>query len=102
MHGNGGSLAVFDGNIHQTTRKLDADIVNSRANAVNRTVGMTTGVGDIGMVRPRAALKLDVSRARNMADTVAAVQANPLMATQDLGRNAEHDEALLQEYLASM
>jgi len=25
-----------------------------------------------------------------------------LMATQDLSRNAEHDEALLQEYLASM
>jgi len=102
MHGNGGSLAVFDGNIHQTTRKLDADIVNGRANAVNRTVGMPTGVGDIGMVRPRVPVNLDISRARNMSDTVAAVQANPLMATQDLSRNAEHDEALLQEYLASM
>jgi hypothetical protein len=102
MHGNGGALAVFDGSIHQTTRKLDADIVNDRANAVNRVVGLPTGVGDIGQVRPRVPLKLDVSRVRNAAEVVRAVNSNPLMATQDLGRNAEHDEALLQEMLAAM
>ena len=102
MHGNGGALAVFDGDIHQTTRKLDADIVNDRANAVNRVVGMPTGVGDIGMVRPRVPLKLDVSRQRNTQDVVAAVNSNPLMASQNLAYNAEHDEKLLQEMLASM
>jgi hypothetical protein len=99
MHGNGGALAVFDGNLHQTTRKLDADIVNDRANAVNRVVGLTTGVGDIGQVRPRVPLKMDVSRVRNGPEAVGAVSANPLMATQDLSRNAAHDEALLQELL---
>jgi hypothetical protein len=102
MHGNGGALAVFDGQIHQTTRKLDADIVNDRANAVNRVVGLPTGVGDIGAVRPRVPLKLDVSRQRNTADIVGAVNNNPLMATQDLARNAAHDEAALEELLASL
>lgn len=102
LHGNGGALAVFDGNISQTTRKLDADIINDRGNAVNRVVGMTTGVGDIGMVRPRVPLKLDVSRVRNGVDVIASVSANPLMATQNLARNAQHDEAMLQELLAGM
>ena len=102
MHGNGGALAVFDGNINQTAKKIDADIVNDRANAVNRVVGMPTGVGDIGEVRPRVPLKLDVSRQRNTMDMVAAVNSNPLMASQNLAYNAEHDEKLLQEMLATM
>lgn len=102
MHGNGGALAVFDGDINQTTRKLDSDIVNDRSNAVNRVVGLPTGVGDIGQVRPRVPLKLDVSRQRNTADVVASVNSNPLMSTQNLAFNAEHDEKLLQEMLASM
>ena len=102
MHGNGGALAVFDGDIHQTTRKLDADIINDRANAVNRVAGMPTGVGDIGLVRPRVPLKLDVSRQRNTMDMVSAVNSNPLMASQNLSYNAQHDEQLLQEMLAAI
>jgi hypothetical protein len=102
MHGNGGALAVFDGDINQTTKKLDSDSVNDRSNAVNRVVGIPTGVGDIGMVRPRVPLKLDVSRVRNAAYSVSAVNSNPLMASQNLAYNAEHDEKLLQEMLASM
>jgi len=102
MHGNGGALAVFDGNIHQTAKQIDADIINDRANAVNRVVGMPTGVGDIGQVRPRVPLKLDVSKQRNTPEMVYAVNANPLMASQNLAYNAEHDEKLLQEILATM
>jgi len=102
MHGNGGALAVFDGDINQTTRKLDSDIVNDRSNAVNRVVGLPAGVGDLGQVRPRVPLKLDVSRQRNTMDVVASVNANPLMATQNLAFNAEHDEKLLREMLATM
>jgi len=102
MHGNGGALAVFDGNIHQTAKKIDADIVNDRANAVNRVVGMPTGVGDIGQVRPRVPLKLDVSLQRNTQDMVRAVNSNPLMASQNLAYNAQHDEKLLQEMLATI
>jgi hypothetical protein len=102
MHGNGGALAVFDGDINQTTRKLDSDIINDRSNAVNRVVGLPTGVGDIGQVRPRVPLKLDVSRQRNTMDMVSAVNSNPLMASQNLAYNAQHDEKLLQEMLATM
>jgi len=102
MHGNGGSLAVFDGQIHQTTRRIDADSVNDRTNAVNRVVGLPTGVADIGQVRPRVPLELDVSQVRNQREVLAGVHSNPLMATQDLFRNAEHDEALYQEVLAGM
>jgi hypothetical protein len=102
MHGNGGALAVFDGDINQTTKRLDSDYVNDRSNAVNRVVGIPTGVADLGQVRPRVPLKLDVSRERNTMDMVSAVNSNPLMASQNLAYNAEHDEKLLQEMLASM
>jgi hypothetical protein len=101
-HGNGGALAVFDGNIHQTSRRIVADDVNDRANSVNRVVGLPTGVGDIGLVKYRSPLKLDVSRVRNGPEVVAAVNNNPLMASQDLTRNAGHDEALYQEWLAGL
>jgi len=101
LHGNGGSLAVFDGNIKQTTKRINADSVNDRSNAVNRVVGLTTGVGDIGLVKYRVPLKLDVAAERNQRETLSAVYNNPLMASQNLARNAEHDEeqysSLLQE-----
>jgi hypothetical protein len=42
-------------------------------------------------------LKLDVSRERNMYETVAAVDNNPLM--QSLKRNAETDERRLAQML---
>jgi hypothetical protein len=102
MHGNGGALAVFDGQIHQTTRRLDADVVNDRANAVNRVVSLPTGAADIGQVRPRVPLDLDVSQVRNQREILSGVITNPLMATQDLFRNADHDETLYQEMLAAM
>ena len=92
LHGNGGSLAVFDGNIKQTTKRINADSVNDRSNAINRVVGLTTGVGDIGMVKYRVPLKLDVAAERNQRETLSAVYDNPLMANQNLARNAEHDE----------
>jgi len=65
-------------------------------------VSIPSGVGDIGMVRPRVPLSLDVSRQRNTGDVVSAVNSNPLMSTQNLAYNAEHDEKLLREMLASM
>jgi hypothetical protein len=92
LHGNGGSLSVFDGNIKQTTKRINADSVNDRANAVNRVVGLTTGVGDIGMVKYRVPLKLDVATERNQRETLSSVYDNPLMASQNLARNAELEE----------
>jgi len=99
MSGNGG-LAVFTGDIHQTTKKLDADVVNDRANAVNRSMDFNAGVGDIGQVRYRVPLKLDQAAERNQREIIAAVEGNPLM--QSIHKNAIHDEALYQEMLKSM
>ena len=102
LHGNGGSLAVFDGSIHQTTRRLDSDYVNDRTNAVNRVVGLTTGVGDIGAVNYKVPLKQDVYTVRNQREILSGIHENPLFATQDLSRNADHDEALYQDLLRGM
>ena len=100
MSGNGG-LAVFTGEVNnQNSRKIDADIVNDRANAVNRSMELPAGVGDIGQVRYRVPLKLDQSAERNQREMIAAVEGNPLM--QSISKNAAHDEQLYQEMLRSM
>jgi hypothetical protein len=102
LHGNGGSLAVFDGNIKQTTKRINADSVNDRSNAINRVSSIPTGVGDIGAVKYRVPLKLDVSAARNGRETLSSVYDNPLMASQNLARNAENDDAIYQDMLQAL
>jgi len=100
MSGNGG-LAVFTGEVNnQHSRKIDADVINDRANAVNRSVDLPAGVGDIGQVRYRVPLKLDQSAERNQREMIAAVEGNPLM--QSISKNAAHDEELYQEMLKGM
>ena len=94
--GSGGS-ATFNGNPGiQKSNKLDADIMNDRPLAINRSLDITPGVGDIGRVEYRVPLKLDVSRERNTYQSVEAVDNNPLM--QSLRKNAELDEAAIREY----
>jgi hypothetical protein len=96
-----GNVAVFTGEKNGVTyKKLDADSINDRANAMNRVTGIPTGVGDLGQIKYRAPLKLDISMQRNTPDVVAAVERNPLQ--QSLNKNAAHDEALLQEMLKAM
>jgi len=102
MHGNGGALAVFDGQIHQTTKRIDADSVNDRVNAVDRVVSLPAGAADIGQVKYRVPLELNVAEVRNQREILSGVHDNPLMSSQDLFRNAEHDEALYQEMLSAM
>ena len=86
-----------------TSQKLDTDFINDRPLAVDRLTaggqGLTSGVGDIGRMEYRVPLKLDVSRERNMYDTVQAVDQNPLM--QSLKRNAEHDSRVLAEMMGT-
>ena len=92
-----GSTATFNGNPgHQLSKKLDTDFINDRPLAINRSMDMTPGVGDIGRMEYRVPLKLDVSRERNTYTSVSAVDNNPLM--QSLRKNAELDEAAIQEY----
>jgi hypothetical protein len=92
-----GTSATFNGDPgRQLSKKLDADIMNDRALAVNRSVDITPGVGDIGRVEYRVPLKMDVSRERNSYSSIEAVESNPLM--QSLRKNAEIDEAAIREY----
>ena len=92
-----GNSATFNGDPgRQLSKKLDADVINDRALAVNRSLDITPGVGDIGRVEYRVPLNLDVSRERNTYSAIEAVESNPLM--QSLRKNAELDEAAVREY----
>lgn len=92
-----GNSATFNGDPgRQTSKKLDTDVINDRSLAINRSIDITPGVGDIGRVEYRVPLKLDVSRERNQYSTVEAVDNNPLM--QSLRKNAELDESAIREY----
>ena len=94
MAGNG-NLAVFKGEINQTAKRLTADDVNDRSMAVNRVTGMTPGTADLGRVKYRMPLKLDVSMERNMPAMVEAVDNNPL--NQSLRKNAIRESMMLEE-----
>jgi hypothetical protein len=92
-----GAVATFKGDPGlQLSKKLDIDIMNDRAMAVNRSIDITPGVGDIGRVEHRVPLNLDVSRERNTYSAVEAVENNPLM--QSLRKNAAIDDAAVREY----
>jgi len=99
MAGNG-SVAIFTGDVYQTSKKIDADILNDRANAVNRSMDLPPGSADIGEVRYRVPLKLDISNERNQREMISAVENNPLQ--QSIFKNAQHDEALYQDLLKSL
>ena len=94
LAGNGG-IAIFKGEINQKTNRLTADAINDRAMAVNRVQGMTPGTADLGRVKYRMPLKLDVSMERNMPSIVDAVENNPL--SQSLRKNAIRDSMALEE-----
>jgi len=90
-----GNIAVFQGDIKQTAKRLTADDLNDRSMAVNRVTGLTPGSADLGRVQYRLPLKLDVSMERNMQSIVDAVENNPL--NQSLRKNAIHDSMMLKE-----
>ena len=94
MAGNG-NLAVFKGDINQTAKRLTADDVNDRSMAVNRVTGLTPGTADLGRVKYRLPLKLDISTERNMPAVVDAVENNPL--NQSLRKNAIRDSMMLEQ-----
>jgi len=88
-----GSVATFYGTVNQRAKKLTADDVNNRANAVNRVEGLPPGQGDIGEMKYRVPLNLDVSAERLTPDIVAGTNNNPLQ--QSLAKNAALDAAYL-------
>jgi hypothetical protein len=91
-----GNSATFNGDPgRQTSKKLDTDVINDRALAINRSIDITPGVGDIGRIEYRVPLKLDISRERNTYSAVEAVDNNPL--NQSLRKNAELDEEAIHQ-----
>lgn len=94
LAGNG-NIAVFQGDIKQTAKRLTVDDVNDRSMAVNRVTGLTPGPADLGRVQYRLPLKLDVSMERNLQSVVDAVENNPL--NQSLRKNAIRDSMVLEE-----
>ncbi len=76
------STKVFNGEdyVHMQYRKIVSDSVNDRQPVKDRVAGAgaeTTGAEVLGIQRPRAALKLDISAERNQYDVVSALEANP-------------------------
>ena len=85
--GNGG-IAIFEGDPgRQTAKRLASDDMNDRANSINRVDSLPPGVGDLGLIKYRVPLRLDVSAERCTPDIVEAVDDNPLQ--QSLHRIAE-------------
>lgn len=92
----GGNIQIFQGDEpNVSSKKLDIDLINDRAPAVNRSLDLGPGSADIGRVKYRAPLKLDVANERNQREIIEATANNPLM--QSLQKNAEHDQRLLEQ-----
>lgn len=76
--GNGG-IAIFEGDPgRQTAKRLASDDMNDRVNSINRVDSLPPGVGDLGQIKYRVPLRLDVSAERNTPDIVESVDNNPL------------------------
>ena len=90
-----GNIAINNANIRQTAKRLTADDISDRAMAVNRAMEMTPGSADLGQVRPRLPLNLNVSAERNQSFMVDSIENNPL--NQSLRRNALRDTAMLEQ-----
>lgn len=96
-----GNVAVFTGEKTGVTyKKLDADSINDRANSATRVNSIPSGVADLGQIKFRVPLEMDISTQRNTRDVISAVENNPLQ--QSIYKNAMHDEDLLQEMLKGM
>ena len=91
----GGNIQMFKGDEpNVTSKKLDTDVINDRAPAVNRSLDLGPGSADIGTMRGRAP---PVNKPRISREIIEAVDSNPLM--QSLHRNAEKDEQRLGSQL---
>jgi hypothetical protein len=87
----GGNIQMFKGDEpNVTSRKLDTDMINDRAPAVNRSLDLGPGSADIGTMRGRAP---PANKPRISREIIEAVDSNPLM--QSLHRNAEKDSQRL-------
>jgi hypothetical protein len=86
----GGNISLFKGEeLNVTSKKLDIDIKNDRALAVNRSIDLGPGSADIGRPKYRAPPMFDQTIERNGREIIEPTQNNPLM--QSLHINAQKD-----------
>jgi hypothetical protein len=85
-----GKLALSNNFIRQTAKRPIRDDVNDRLNSANRVSSIPTGVGDIGQVRYRAPLQLDVSAERLTSAMVDSVVQNPLQQSLHMNANKSY------------
>jgi hypothetical protein len=57
--------------------KIPADFLNDRENAITRVVSTGAGAGDIGMMRPKQLLQVDVPKDRNYSAVLDMLDDNP-------------------------
>jgi hypothetical protein len=74
--GNGG-IAIFSGEINQTSKRPNADIVNNRAMGADRVVGLPPGKSDIGVAKLRVPLRMNQSEERFGPEMMSALKNNP-------------------------
>lgn len=74
-----GNIAIFNGEDYMNVKhdKIESDYINDRSPIVSRVVGPTPNETNIGAMRPRAVLKLDVSAERNQPVVVSGLESNP-------------------------
>lgn len=88
----GGNIAIFKGDEQNvTSKKLDTDIKNDRALAVNRSIDLGASVADIGQLKFRAPPKLDIASERNGREIIEQTQNNPLMQSLHINAQLDHD-----------
>jgi hypothetical protein len=74
-----GNIAVFNGEDYMNVQhqKIESDYINDRSPTLNRVISMPPSEGEIGMLRPRNVLKLDVSKERMNSSIVDGLETNP-------------------------
>lgn len=74
-----GNIAVFNGEdyINLKYNKIESDYINDRSPVVSRVLNEPPSESQLGIMRPRTILKLDVGVERNAPEVVEALESNP-------------------------
>lgn len=74
-----GNISLFNGEDYMNLKfnKIESDFINDRSPILSRVVGPPPNEQQIGAMRPRAPLKLDVSAERNQPIIVSGLETNP-------------------------
>lgn len=74
-----GNIAVFNGEdyINLQHSKIESDFINDRSPIVTRVLNEPPSEGQLGLMRPKTILKLDVAVERNAPEVINALETNP-------------------------